>query len=378
MTTSVLREATRYGELDAPLRILLGPGPSLVHPRVMRAMTMPLVGHLDPFFLEVLNRTQDMLRYVFQTENALTLAVPGTGSAGMEAAIANLVEPGESVLVCINGYFSGRMAEMARRHGGQVRTITRPWGEGFTPAEIKAALDEQPAKIVALVHAETSTGAEQPLEEIVKLVHARGGIVIVDAVTSLGGLPLRVDELGIDACYSGSQKCLGAPPGLAPITLGPRAVEKLSARKSPVASWYLDLSLLEKYWGTDHAYHHTAPIATHYAFCEALRLLAEEGLEARWARHRANAELLWAGLADLGLKLLVPQEHRLPSLTTVRIPDGVDDLKLRRKLLDEYNIEIAGGLGELKGKIWRIGLMGYSSSKDNVLLLLSVLRRLLG
>ena len=377
MTPSIPLNLSSYPELDAPARILLGPGPSMVHPRVLRAMAAPLVGHLDPYFLQLMDRIQNQLRYVFETENTLTIPVSGTGSAAMETAVANMVEPGDVVLVCINGYFGGRIAEMARRYGGEVRTIERPWGETFTPGEVEQALRGHPSKVVALVHAETSTGAEQPLEEIAKIVHAQGGILIVDAVTSLGGLPVRVDEIGIDVCYSGSQKCLSCPPGLGPITLNDRAEEVLRSRKTPVANWYLDLSMVQKYWGAERTYHHTAPITANYALYEGLRLIAEEGLENRWRRHRKNAELLWEGLEDLDLSLHVPPEHRLPTLTTVRIPEGVDDLAIRQRLLNDYNIEISGGLGELKGRVWRIGLMGYSSRPENVLLFLSALERLL-
>jgi alanine-glyoxylate transaminase/serine-glyoxylate transaminase/serine-pyruvate transaminase len=267
---------------------------------------------------------------------------------------------------------------MARRYGGQVEIITRPWGEVFAPEEVKTALDLRPSKVVAIVHAETSTGALQPLDEIANIVHAQDGILIVDAVTSLGGLPVRVDEVDIDVCYSGSQKCLSCPPGPSPITLGDRAVDKLHNRSVQVPNWYLDLTLVEKYWGKERTYHHTAPISSNYALYEGLRIVAEEGLENRWARHRRNAEFLWEGLLELGLELLVPDEYRLPSLTTVCIPDGVDDLFIRRQLLNEYNIEISGGLGELAGKVWRIGLMGYSSRKENILLLLAALKKFFG
>ena len=362
---------------DMPTRLLLGPGPSTADPRILKAMAAPLVGHLDPYFLQLMDRTQALLRYVFETENELTLTVPGTGTAAMEAAVANLVEPGDPVLVCIHGFFGGRIADMARRHGGQVETITRPWGEAFDPSEIEAALKARPANIVAIVHAETSTGVLQPLDEIAKIVHAHGALLLVDAVTSLGGLPVRVDETGIDICYSGSQKCLSSTPGASPITLGRRAVEKLERRRTPVTNWYLDLSLLRKYWGKDRAYHHTAPISTQYAFYEALRIAAAEGLEARWERHRKNAELLWEGLEDLGLTLHAPRPIRLTTLTTVRVPSGVEEPKVRQRLLNEYNIEIGGGLGELKGKVWRIGLMGYSSRPENVLLLLAAFKKLL-
>ncbi len=376
MTTNP-HESIHYPEINLPPRILLGPGPSMVEPRVLKAMATPLVSHLDPTFLELMNNTQALLRYVFETENKLTFPVSGTGTAAMEAAIANLVEPGDPVLVCVNGYFGLRLADLAERYGGQVGTITCPWGEVFSPGEVNDALNQRPAKVVAIVHAETSTGALQPLDEIVKIIHQHDAIVIVDAVTSLGGLPVRVDEVGIDLCYSGSQKCLSCPPGASPITLGPKALEKLRKRKTSVPDFYFDLRLLEKYWGEERAYHHTAPISTIYALYEGLRVVAEEGLENRWARHRHNAEYLWSGLEDLGLELLVTESYRIPTLTTVRIPAGVIDLEIRRSLLKEYNIEISGGLGELAGKIWRIGLMGYSSRKENILILLAALGKML-
>jgi alanine-glyoxylate transaminase/serine-glyoxylate transaminase/serine-pyruvate transaminase len=368
---------SRYPELSAPARILLGPGPSMVDPRVMRAMVTPVVGHLDPTFVRLMDRIQDLLRYAFQTANPLTIPISGTGTAAMEAAVANAVEPGDAVLVCINGYFGARIAEMARRYGGEVRTLSRPWGEVFTGEEVRAALVQRPAKVVAIVHGETSTGAEQPLADIVRVAHDGGAIVIVDTVASLGGVPLSVDALDIDICYTGSQKCLSCPPGSAPITFGPRAVAKIEGRKTPVANWYLDVTLLRQYWGKARVYHHTAPISSFYALYEALRLVAEEGLEARWARHRALAEMLWAGLERLGLALHVAAPHRLPSLTTARAPEGVDEAAVRKVLLSEYNIEIAGGLGELKGRAWRIGLMGYSARRENVELLLAALGKLL-
>jgi alanine-glyoxylate transaminase/serine-glyoxylate transaminase/serine-pyruvate transaminase len=368
---------TDFPEINMPPRTLLGPGPSMVDPRVLKAMATPLVGHLDPAFIQLMDRTQSLLRYVFQTENPLTIPVSGTGTAAMETAVANMVEPGDPVLVCVNGYFGLRLADMAGRYGGEVETVTRPWGDVFTPEAVSDVLDRRPAKVVAIVHAETSTGALQPLDEIAKVVHAHGAILIVDAVTSLGGIPVRVDEVGIDVCYSGSQKCLSCPPGPSPITFGEPAVEKLRARKSKVANWYLDMSLVEKYWGKERTYHHTAPISSNYALYEGLRAVAEEGLENRWERHRRNAALLWNGLMKLGLELHVQEAYRAPSLTTVCIPEGVDDLSIRKRLLADYNIEISGGFGELAGKIWRIGLMGYSSRKENVLLLLSALRELL-
>jgi alanine-glyoxylate transaminase/serine-glyoxylate transaminase/serine-pyruvate transaminase len=363
-----------FPELNAPPRLLLGPGPSMVHPRVLQAMASPLVGHLDPYFLEIMERTQRLLRYVFETENRLTVPISGTGSAAMEAAVANMVEPGDNVLICINGYFGSRLVDMAGRYGAQVQTIHRPWGEVFTPEEVAEALGKIPAKVVGIVHAETSTGALQPLEEIAKLVHEHGSLFLVDTVTSLGGVSVAVDAIGIDIAYSGTQKCLSCPPGLGPITLGPRAIEALQNRKHKVANWYLDLSMIEKYWGHERTYHHTAPISSNYALYEGLRIVAEEGLEARWERHKRNAELLWDGLQALGLELHVALEHRLPSLTTVRVPQGIDEAQIRSRLLNEFNIEIAGGLGELKGEVWRIGLMGHSSSRENVSLLLAALK----
>jgi alanine-glyoxylate transaminase / serine-glyoxylate transaminase / serine-pyruvate transaminase len=366
-----------FPELNVPPRLLLGPGPSTVDPRVLRAMATPLLGHLDPQFVELMDRTQEILRYVFQTENPLTIPISGTGSAAMEAAVANMVEPGDEVLVCVNGYFGLRIADMANRYGGKVATITRPWGEVFSTEEVAQALERHPAKVVALVHAETSTGAKQPLDEIIKVAHSAGAIVIVDAVTSLGGVPLRVDRQDIDVCYSGAQKCLSCPPGMSPITLGPRAVEKLAHRKTQVANWYLDLSSVQKYWGKERTYHHTAPISNVFGFYEALRIAAEEGLENRWLRHRKHAEMLWLGLSDLDLICHVAEPYRLESLTTVRVPDGVDEAAVRTGLLKEYHIEISGGLGELKGKVWRVGLMGYSSRKENITLLLAALKELL-
>jgi alanine-glyoxylate transaminase / serine-glyoxylate transaminase / serine-pyruvate transaminase len=364
------------GPLAAPGRILLGPGPSMAHPRVLESMSQPLVGHLDPYFLQVMNQIQEMLRYVFQTRNPLTLAVSGTGTAAMETAVANMVEPGDKVLVCANGYFGLRIAEMVERYGGELTLLKRPWGEVFDLNDIEAALNESQARVVAIVHAETSTGALQPLEGLARIVHDHGALLIVDAVTSLGGVPLKVDEWELDLVYSGTQKCLGCPPGLGPITLGLRAVEKLHSRQTTVRNWYLDLNGLEKYWGPERLYHHTAPISSFYGLHEGLRLVADEGLENRWQRHRRHAELFWDGLEAIDLVCHVPRQTRLPSLTTVRIPEGVDDLQVRKRLLDDYNIEVAGGFGELKGVVWRIGFMGYSSRRENVNLLLKALEEL--
>ena len=371
-------QPTPYPELDPAPRILLGPGPSMVSPRVLRALSMPLLGHLDPQFLALMDEVQKLLRYVFQTENELTIPVSGTGSAGMEASLCNFIEKGDRVLIAINGYFGERLYQMAGLYGAQVDRLEKPWGQVFDPGEIETALKAHPYKLVALVHAETSTGALQPgIAEIAAAAHAQGALLVLDTVTSLGGLPVEIDAWGVDVAYSGTQKCLSAPPGLAPLTVSPRARAVLRSRKTPVANWYLDLTLLDKYWGQERTYHHTAPISMNYALREALRLAAEEGLPARFARHRANAARLWEGLEALDLSLLVPPEHRLPTLTTPRVPPGVDELAVRRRLLNEFNIEIAGGFGPLKGQIWRIGLMGFSSRPENVLLLLAALRQIL-
>jgi alanine-glyoxylate transaminase/serine-glyoxylate transaminase/serine-pyruvate transaminase len=324
-----------------------------------------------------MNETQELLRYVWQTDNQLIVPVSGTGSAAMEASLANTVEPGDVVLVGVNGYFGLRLVDMAGRYGGDVRQIEKPWGEVFSLDELRAGLEQHRPAILALIHAETSTGARQPLEEVGALCREFDCLLLVDSVTSLGGVPLFLDAWGVDMAYSGSQKCLSCPPGIAPLTLGPRAVAKLAERKSQVPNWYLDMSMLGKYWGSERTYHHTAPINMNYALREALRLVVEEGLEARWARHQTNAELFWEGLADIGLECHVAREDRLPSLTTVRVPDGVDSKAFAAQMLNEYNIEIAAGLGELAGRVWRIGLMGFNSRPENVLLLLSALRETL-
>ncbi len=359
--------------VNPPLRTLMGPGPSDVHPRVWAATAAPTVGHLDPYFLRVMDEMQTMLRQVFRTENPLTFAVSGTGSAGMEACVVNLVEPGDRMLVCQNGVFGGRMADVAGRAGAEVTVLERPFGEVFTADEIKAALDGKPVKAVGIVHAETSTGAMQPLEEISKVVHEAGALLLVDCVTSLAGAPVEIDAWDVDAAYSGTQKCLSCPPGLAPVTFSPRAEEVIANRKSKVASWYLDTTMIRNYWGSERAYHHTAPINANYGLHEALRLVLEEGLEARWARHRANHVALREGLAALGIEYAVAEAHRLPMLNAVRIPAGVDDATVRKRLLTEFGIEIGAGLGPMKGVTWRIGLMGAASTRRNVLLFLAAL-----
>jgi alanine-glyoxylate transaminase/serine-glyoxylate transaminase/serine-pyruvate transaminase len=349
----------------------------MVAPRVLNAMSSPVIGHLDPEFLALMKEVQELLRFVFQTENELTVPISGTGSAGMEAALSNFIEPGDNVLVAVLGYFGERLFEMAGRYGAQVDRIDRPWGEVFDPDEIKTALSQKKYKLLALVHAETSTGVLQHGNaEIADAAHQQGALVVMDTVTSLGGLPVKIDAWDVDVAFSATQKSMSGPPGLAPVTISPRAREVLRNRSTQVGNWYFDLSLLEKYWGSERTYHHTAPINMNYALREALRLVVEEGLEARFERHRANAEMLWSGLEDLDLSLMVPEEYRLTTLTTPIVPPGVDALDVRQQLMNKYNVEIAGGFGPLVGKIWRIGLMGYSSRRENVLLLLAALREI--
>lgn len=363
--------------LEMPNRLLLGPGPANIHPTVLQAMNQPIVGHLDPAFLALMDEIQTLLRYVWQTENPLTIAVSGTGSAAMEATIANATEPGDVVLVGVAGYFGNRLVDMAGRYGADVRTITKPWGQVFSLEELRTALETHRPAILALVHAETSTGARQPLEGVGDLCREFGCLLLLDTVTSLGGVPLFLDAWGVDLAYSCSQKGLGCPPGASPFTMSPRAVEKLQHRRNKVANWYLDMSGLSKYWGSDRTYHHTAPINMYYALREALRLIAQEGLANCWQRHQKNVEYLWEGLEDLGLPLHVAREFRLPTLTTVRIPEGVDGKAIARQLLHEHNIEVGGGLGELAGQVWRVGLMGFNSRPENVDRLLAALRQVL-
>ncbi|MCH7872411.1 MAG: alanine--glyoxylate aminotransferase family protein [Planctomycetes bacterium] len=364
--------------LNPPHRVLMGPGPSPVHPRVLRAMATPLLGHLDPKFLEIMNELREMLKMVFRTDNELTFAVSGTGSAGMEAAFVNLLEPGDEALVCVNGVFGNRMADIVERCGARLIRVDAAWGRPIAADDVAAALSTCKPKLLAIVHAETSTGVLQPLEEIGQLAHQAGTLFLVDAVTSLGGTDVRVDDWGIDAIYSGTQKCLSAPPGLSPVSFGPRAVEVMERRKTKVQSWYLDVSMLRRYWGAERAYHHTAPISSIYALYEALRIVLEEGLQARFERHRQTHELLKVGLEELGFEFVVPEAYRLPMLNAVRIPAGIDDAATRRRLLDEFDIEIGGGLGDFAGKVWRIGLMGHGCTADNVNALLSALRNIKG
>ena len=360
-----------------PERILMGPGPSDVPKRVLNALACPTLGHLDPAYLAIMDEVRDFLRQVFKTKNELTMAVSGTGSAGMEATLVNLIERGDEVIVCVNGVFGGRMKDTAERCGAIVHTVEAPWGETISPAAIAEALDKHKGvKLVGIVHAETSTGAHQPLEEISKLVHDAGALFLVDAVTSLGGVPLDVDALKIDAIYSGTQKCLSCPPGLAPVSFSPAAVAAIDARKTKVQSWYLDMSILKSYWGQERVYHHTAPINMTYALRESLAIVLEEGLEARWARHQKNHLALRAGLEAMGLKYI--PKHSLASLNAIHAPEGVDEALLRKRLLTEYGIEIGAGLGPFKGKAIRIGLMGASSTRRHVITVLAAMECILG
>ena len=360
-----------------PSRILMGPGPSDVPPRILAALAAPTIGHLDPEYLRLMDATRKLLQQVFRTSNEMTLAISGTGSAGMEAAVVNMVQPGDEMIVCVNGVFGTRMKDVAERAGAKVHAVEIEWGQSVQPEQVAQALKANPkTKWVGVVHAETSTGAHSPVEEISKLVHAAGALLIVDAVTSLGGMDLRVDDWSIDVCYSGTQKCLSCPPGLAPITFSPAALKAFDARKTKVQSWYLDIAMLRNYWGSDRVYHHTAPINMTYALHEALCIVAEEGLDARINRHALHHKALKAGLEALGLRY-VPRQS-LTTLNAVHIPEGVDDALVRRRLLQEFGIEIGGGLGPFKGKAWRVGLMGASSSRRHVVTLLAALAVILG
>ena len=360
-----------------PDRLLMGPGPSDVSHRVLRSLAAPLLGHLDPAFLEIMNSTMDLLRYVFETDNRVTVAMSGTGSAGMEAAFVNFVEPDDQLVVGVNGLFGERMVDVAQRLRARVHRVDAPWGEPLDPNRVRAKVKEVKPKILAVVHAETSTGVCQPLEAMAEIAREADCLLLVDCVTSLGGMSVGVDRVGVDIAYSGTQKCLSCPPGLAPLTAGERAMEALKSREGPVASWYLDLSMIESYWGEERFYHHTAPINMVYGLNEGLRIIREEGLQARFERHCKLGKALQAGLLAMGLDLLVDSGYRLPMLTSVRIPDGVADARVRGALLKHYGIEIGGGLGELKGQIWRVGLMGESARRKNLLLFLSALGSIL-
>jgi len=364
--------------LNPPQRVLMGPGPSDVDPAVLRAMAAPTIGHLDPAFLDVMDQTKAMLRTLFGTSNDLTMPMSGTGSAGMETLMVNLIEPGDRVLVGVNGVFGTRMVELARRCRAEVVVAEKPWGQAFTVEDLAAAGGDRSFRALFLVHAETSTGVLQPLEGMRELCDRLGALLAIDCVTSLAGLPVELDRHGVDAAYSGTQKCLSAPPGLSPISLSDRAFAHVLGRSTPVQSWYLDLSLIHRYWDENtRAYHHTAPINTIYALHEACRLALDEGLEARWARHRRLGGALAAGLSDMGLNLPVAPDLRLPQLTVVEVPEGVDDKAVRGRLIRDYGLEIGGGLGAFAGKRWRIGLMGSACTERNVLFCLSALREVL-
>src|SRR5215813_50313 len=383
-----IADSPAIAQLDPPRRILLGPGPSPVDDRVLRMMSAPLVGHLDPLFVRAMDEVQELLRYVFETNNRLTMPVSGTGSAGMEAAVVNLIEPGEEIVICINGYFGERMHEMALRAGARPVRVECEWGGPVDLEKARRAWRESSARVLFAVHAETSTGVLQqiaPLREIVdERADDQSGFLMIDAVTSIGAHPIGIDRNRVDACYAGTQKALSCPPGLAPVTFSDRAVEKIRSRKTKVGSWYLDTNLLTAYWGETsggaRAYHHTAPVTMNYALHEALRIVAEEGLEKRAKRHRRNHLALVAGVEAMGLKMAIAPEHRLWTLNAVAIPEvpkGVDDARVRGRLLNEFNIEIGGGLGVFKGKVWRVGLMGAGSTENNVLLLLGALEKCL-
>ncbi|MGW8246541.1 MAG: pyridoxal-phosphate-dependent aminotransferase family protein [Acidiferrobacterales bacterium] len=365
---------------NPPVRTLMGPGPSDVHPRITAAMARPTIGHLDPAFVGMMDEVKVMLQYAFQTKNELTIPVSAPGSAGMETCFVNLVEPGDKVIVCQNGVFGGRMKENVERSGGTAIMVQDDWGKPVDPQKLEDALKANPdAKLVAFVHAETSTGVQSDAKTLCEIAHRHDCLVIVDAVTSLGGSPLKVDEWGIDAIYSGTQKCLSCTPGLSPVSFSEAAQEKIRNRKTPVQSWFLDLNLVMGYWGegAKRAYHHTAPINPLYALHEALVMLKEEGLTQAWERHQKNHESLKAGLEAMGLSFLVDKEYRLPQLNAVTIPEGIDEAEVRKRLLNEYGLEIGAGLGALAGKVWRIGLMGYSSNPKNVLFCLSALDKVL-
>ena len=368
-----------FDQLKHEPRVLLGPGPSNLHPRVVQAMTSPILGYMDPQFLQIMDDTMSLLRLVFQTSNELTITLPGTGMAGMEAAIANLIEPGDEFIVGIHGFFGQRMAEIVERHGGEAIRVEVDFGQTIDPSQIEQKLKDHPkVKGVGVIHGETSSGIGQPLEAIGQLCRQNDKIFIVDTVCSLGGSDIPVDKLQIDICYSGGQKCIGGPAGIAPITLNDRAIKVIESRRKPVDTWYLDLTLIRKYWLSDRVYHHTAPGPLVYAMREALRLIHEESLQTRFARHKQCGDLLKSGLEELGLELFGTAAHRLPMLTCVLFKEGTDDAGVRQRLMTEYGIEIVGGFGPLAGKAWRIGLMGYSCTQRNVTYLLAALREALG
>lgn len=363
-----------FGELNPHLRLLLGPGPSPVHPRVLKAMSTNVVGHLDPDFLGVMDDCQKMLRDLFGTQNRVTFPVSGTGSGGMEASVCNVIEEGDKAIICVNGVFGTRMADVAGRYGAEVIQVEAPWGSPIDPADLKKALDANPdAVLVGIVHAETSTGVLQPMEEIGAMCKDHGALLLMDCVTSLGGVPVEVDKWGVEIAYSGTQKCLSCPPGVAPFTMSERALGKMRERSGKVKSWYFDVSMIENYWGSDRSYHHTGPITMNYAIREALRLIFEEGMEARFARHAMASKAVQAGVEALGLSMFAKEGARTPTLNTVAITEKIDDAGVRKQLLEDFNIEIGGGLGPVAGKAWRIGMMGHGARQENVVYLISAL-----
>ncbi|HUK91540.1 MAG TPA: alanine--glyoxylate aminotransferase family protein [Blastocatellia bacterium] len=371
------KERPNYETFNPPKRILLGPGPSPVDQQVLTAMAAPVIGHLDPAFLQCMDDIKAMLRYAFDTENGMTLPISGTGSAGMEASIVNLVEPGDEVVACIGGYFGERMHEMAERAGAKTVPVRAEWGKSIDRAQIEDAIRSCKPKVVAIVSAETSTGVWQDLAGLGDLVHSQGALLVVDAVTALGTQPIHVDAMGIDVCFSCSQKGIGAPPGLSPITFSDRAMKAITGRQRKVQSWYLDVTTIQQYWGANRSYHHTAPISMNYALREALRLLCAEGMEPRWRRHELNSRAFVAAVDAMGLEMLVTPKDRLWGVNVVRVPESVDDAGVRSHLLDEASIEISGGLGPFKGRVWRIGLMGAGSTEQNVKLLVGALHKAL-
>jgi alanine-glyoxylate transaminase/serine-glyoxylate transaminase/serine-pyruvate transaminase len=369
--------ALHLSALQPPRRYLFGPGPSMVHPRVYEALSKPIVGHLDPYFIQVMGDIQTLLKTTYGTREGATLVISGTGSAGMEAAVANFVEPGAKFAIFANGYFSDRLTEMAKRNGANVVRCEKPWGETFTDDEARDFIRREKPAVVAYVHAETSTGALQSGSAICAAAHDAGALVIADCVTSLGGVPVAFDETGIDVAYSCTQKGLSCPPGLSPMAMSPRAMDWLRSRTTPSRSWYLDLKLIHDYSTVSHRYHHTAPISMFYALREALLVVADEGIENRWQRHRRSHQSFVKGIEGMGLRLHVPEGHRVVTLNTVCVPEGVDEAKLRKRLLDEPGIEIAGGFGPLAGKVFRIGVMGPLASEDNVQFFLREFKKIL-
>lgn len=363
-----------------PKRILMGPGPSDVHPRVLQALSRPTIGHLDPEFVQLMDEIKTLLHQAFKTTYPLTIPISGPGTAGMECCVANLLEPRETAVVCVNGVFGGRIAQMVERCGARAVRVEDDWGQAVSLDKVERILKAHPeAKLLAFVHAETSTGALSDAKALAELARQHDCLTLVDTVTSLGGSPLEVEAWGLDAVYAGTQKCLSAPPGLSPITLSPKAMEAIQARQTPVQSWFLDLNLVMGYWGEHQkrAYHHTAPVNALYGLHEALLILQEEGLEASWQRHQQNHEELKAGLLELGLDFVVAEQARLPQLNTVWVPEGVDEATLRQRLLHDFHLEIGAGLGDLAGRVWRIGLMGYSSRRENIDLCLKALKEVL-